>query len=49
MLAANCIDISEIPDFDESTGLLPKEDDDGNFLFFTLFLHLLITRKLAVL
>lgn len=28
MLAANCIDKSELPDFDESTGLLPKEDDD---------------------
>ncbi|XP_042908031.2 ATP-dependent RNA helicase DHX8 isoform X3 [Parasteatoda tepidariorum] len=28
MLAANCVDISELPDFDDSTGLLPKEDDD---------------------
>lgn len=28
MLSANCIDKSELPDFDEATGLLPKEDDD---------------------
>lgn len=28
MLSANCIDKSELPDFDEVTGLLPKEDDD---------------------
>ncbi|CAN7996933.1 unnamed protein product, partial [Ixodes pacificus] len=28
MLSANCIDKSELPDFDESTGILPKEDDD---------------------
>nr|XP_050043546.1 ATP-dependent RNA helicase DHX8-like [Dermacentor andersoni] len=28
MLSANCIDKSELPDFDETTGLLPKEDDD---------------------
>lgn len=26
MIAANCIDKSEFPDFDEETGLLPKED-----------------------
>lgn len=28
MLAANCIDKSELPDFDETTGLLPKDEDD---------------------
>ncbi|XP_065204095.1 ATP-dependent RNA helicase DHX8-like [Planococcus citri] len=28
MLAANCIDKSELPDFDEVTGILPKEDSD---------------------
>lgn len=28
MLSASCIDKSELPDFDETTGLLPKEDDD---------------------
>ncbi|XP_054717048.1 ATP-dependent RNA helicase DHX8-like [Uloborus diversus] len=28
MLAANCIDQSELPDFDETTGLLPKDEDD---------------------
>ncbi|GFY65643.1 ATP-dependent RNA helicase DHX8 [Trichonephila inaurata madagascariensis] len=28
MLAANCIDKSELPDFDETTGMLPKEEDD---------------------
>jgi len=27
MMAANCIDITALPDFDEETGLLPKEDD----------------------
>ncbi|KAL5007243.1 hypothetical protein ScPMuIL_016049 [Solemya velum] len=27
MIAANCIDKSELPDFDEDYGLLPKEDD----------------------
>ncbi|KAK6166438.1 hypothetical protein SNE40_023128 [Patella caerulea] len=27
MLAANCIDKSELPDFDEEMGLLPREDD----------------------
>ena len=27
--AANVIDTSEYPDFDEETGLLPKEDDSG--------------------
>jgi len=29
MIAANVIDKSELPDFDEETGLLPKEDDSG--------------------
>ena len=28
MLAANCIDKSELPDFDDEMGLLPKEDSD---------------------
>merc|ERR1712107_149940 len=28
MMAANVIDKSELPDFDEETGLLHKEDDD---------------------
>lgn len=28
MLSANCIDKSELPDFDDTTGLLPKDDDD---------------------
>jgi ATP-dependent RNA helicase DHX8/PRP22 len=28
MLSANCIDNSELPDFDDETGLLPKEDDE---------------------
>ncbi|GLH04522.1 ATP-dependent RNA helicase DHX8 [Gryllus bimaculatus] len=28
MLAANCIDKSELPDFDDETGLLPKEEDE---------------------
>lgn len=29
MLAANVIDKSELPDFDEETGLLPQIDSDG--------------------
>ena len=29
MIAANVIDKSELPDFDEDTGLLPKDDDSG--------------------
>ena len=29
MIAAKAIDISELPDFDEETGLLPKQDDSG--------------------
>lgn len=28
MIAANCIDKNELPDFDELNGLLPKEDSD---------------------
>ena len=32
MIAANVIDKSELPDFDEDTGLLPKDDDSGGFL-----------------
>ncbi|CAB3364061.1 Hypothetical predicted protein [Cloeon dipterum] len=28
MLSANCIDKSELPDFDEETGLLPKENEE---------------------
>lgn len=39
MMAANCVDKSELPDFDEETGLLPKDDDSGKALHwdFTLF------------
>ena len=29
MAAANVIDISEMPGFDEETGLLPNDDDSG--------------------
>ena len=29
MLAANVIDKSELPDFDEETGLLPNHDNSG--------------------
>ena len=29
MMAARAIDVSELPDFDEETGLLPKQDDSG--------------------
>jgi hypothetical protein len=32
MAAANVIDVSELPDFDEETGVLPKDDDSGMFL-----------------
>lgn len=28
MLSANCIDKSELPDFDEETGILPKENTE---------------------
>lgn len=34
MMAANCIDVTALPDFDEETGLLPKEDDSGNVCVF---------------
>ena len=27
MMSANCIELSELPDFDEVTGVLPKDDD----------------------
>ena len=30
MMAAKAIDVSELPDFDEETGLLPKQDDSGD-------------------
>lgn len=29
LMAAGCIDYTDLPDFDEETGLLPKEDDSG--------------------
>ena len=29
MMAANCIDVTALPDFEEDTGLLPREDDSG--------------------
>lgn len=29
MISSGCIDKSELPDFDEDTGLLPKEEDGG--------------------
>lgn len=29
MISSGCIDKSELPDFDEETGLLPKEEEDG--------------------
>nr|CAH7767743.1 unnamed protein product [Callosobruchus chinensis] len=29
MISSGCIDKSELPDFDEETGLLPKDDDGG--------------------
>ena len=29
MIAANVIDKSELPEFDEETGMLPKDDDSG--------------------
>jgi len=28
MLSANCIDKSELPDFDEETGILPKDNTE---------------------
>jgi ATP-dependent RNA helicase DHX8/PRP22 len=32
MMAANVVDVSELPDFDEETGLLPKEDENSGIL-----------------
>lgn len=32
MMAANCIDKSELPEFDEESGVLPKEEDDDEDL-----------------
>lgn len=32
MIAANVIDKSELPDFDEEMGLLPRDDDSGIFV-----------------
>lgn len=29
MMAAKAIEITELPDFDDETGLLPKQDDSG--------------------
>jgi len=29
MAAANVIDVTELPDFDEETGVLPRNDDSG--------------------
>ncbi|KAF7286144.1 hypothetical protein GWI33_007392 [Rhynchophorus ferrugineus] len=29
MISSGCIDKSELPDFDEETGLLPKDEEDG--------------------
>lgn len=29
MAAANVVDVTELPDFDEETGVLPKDDDSG--------------------
>lgn len=29
MMAANVVDVSELPDFDEETGLLPKEEENS--------------------
>jgi hypothetical protein len=36
MIAANVIDKSEYPDFDEETGLLPKEDDSGISIHYVI-------------
>ena len=33
MMAANVIDKTELPDFDEETGILPKDDDSGIYVF----------------
>ena len=32
MIAANVVDVSELPDFDEETGLLPNEDENSGEL-----------------
>ncbi|XP_014680531.1 PREDICTED: ATP-dependent RNA helicase DHX8-like [Priapulus caudatus] len=32
MIAANCIDVSELPDFDEETGIIPKDDEEDEDL-----------------
>ena len=37
MIAANVIDKSELPDFDEETGILPKDDESGTFINAGLF------------
>ena len=37
MIAANVIDKSELPDFDEETGILPKDDESGTFTNAGLF------------
>lgn len=29
MISSGCIDKSELPEFDEETGLLPREEEDG--------------------
>lgn len=29
MISSGCIDKSELPDFDDETGLLPKDEEDG--------------------
>ena len=29
MIAANVLDVSELPEFDDETGLLPRDDDSG--------------------
>ena len=40
MAAANVIDVTELPDFDEETGVLPKDDDSGNDSTNSLFVCL---------
>ena len=41
MMAANVIDKTELPDFDEETGILPKDDDSGMIRYSYLRLKLL--------
>ena len=36
MMAANVIDKTELPDFDEETGILPKDDDSGEVVYIYL-------------